>query len=62
MYEFALALGLFFSFIFYFLPSLLAYCLGKENFIAIFVLNFFLGWTFLGWIVCLTWTFVKDKD
>jgi Superinfection immunity protein len=37
----------------YFLPTFLAR--ERRNFAAIFVFNFFLGWTFIGWIIALVW-------
>ena len=37
----------------YFLPSILG--AQKRNAIAIFVLNLFLGWTLVGWVVALVW-------
>jgi len=49
-----LIVGLFF----YFIPALLAQ--GKRNAPAIFVLNLFLGWTFVGWVVALVWAVTKD--
>jgi hypothetical protein len=39
----------------YFIPTLMA----KKNRSAILVLNLFLGWTFLGWVIALVWA-VKD--
>ena len=44
---FALALGL------YFLPSIVATSRKVHNAGAIFVINFFLGWTFVGWVIAL---------
>jgi cation transport ATPase len=38
---------------FYFVPSIVG--LHKNNAVAIFVLNFFLGWTFVGWVLALVW-------
>jgi hypothetical protein len=38
---------------FYFLPALIAGSRGHHNSGSIFVLNLFLGWTFLGWIIAL---------
>ena len=35
----------------YFLPSILA--IHKKNHFGIFLLNLLLGWTFIGWVVCL---------
>jgi hypothetical protein len=43
----------------YFIPSIVAR--DKENFVAIFVLNFFLGWTFWGWVAALVWACLKEK-
>lgn len=38
----------------YFTPSIVALYRGKEP-LAIFLLNFLLGWTFLGWVFALVW-------
>lgn len=46
---------------FYFLPSFIAYTRKKQNGWAIFILNFFLGWTFIGWVVALVWAFTNDN-
>lgn len=37
----------------YFLPTLCA----KKDKGSIFILNLFLGWTFIGWVVALIWAF-----
>ena len=37
----------------YFLPTFVAAKRETENAGAVFVINLFLGWTFLGWIVAL---------
>jgi hypothetical protein len=42
----------------YFLPSFLAR--DRHNFGAIFLFNFFLGWTFVGWIVALIWACASE--
>lgn len=39
----------------YFLPTIIAIVRKKPNAGAILILNFFLGWTFVGWIVSLVW-------
>jgi len=44
----------------YFLPFLIGY--NKKNAVAIFTLNFFLGWTLIGWVVALVWAVSKDKE
>jgi len=49
-----IAVGLFL----YFIPSMVG--LRKTDAVAIFVFNFFLGWTFLGWVLALVWACTKD--
>ena len=44
----------------YFLPSIIALVRSKRDTFAIFLLNFFLGWTFVGWIVALDWAVKSD--
>jgi Superinfection immunity protein len=39
----------------YFLPCLVAWWRRSPNGLAIFVMNLFLGWTFIGWVVALVW-------
>ena len=39
----------------YLLPALVALTRRHHNTGAIFLLNFFLGWTVLGWVVALVW-------
>jgi hypothetical protein len=41
----------------YFLPWIIALIRGHHNAGAIFLLNFLLGWTFIGWIVAFIWSF-----
>ncbi|MDH3229039.1 MAG: superinfection immunity protein, partial [Alphaproteobacteria bacterium] len=50
---------LFFALVFlvYFIPSVIAGMRGHQNFGAIFALNLLLGWTLLGWVVALVWSF-----
>ncbi len=43
----------------YFLPTLIGH--NKANVGAIFVLNLFLGWTVIGWIVALVWACTVDR-
>ena len=43
----------------YFVPSIVGR--HKANATAILVLNIFLGWTFVGWVVALVWAFTKDS-
>ena len=44
----------------YLLPMTVAYWRGKKNFLAIAVLNVFLGWTLIGWVVALVWASMHD--
>lgn len=44
--------------LFYFIPTMVGY--KKKNAGAIFVLNLFLGWTLIGWVVALVWATTKD--
>jgi hypothetical protein len=45
----------------YFLPTIIGYLRKKENSTAILIVNLFLGWTFIGWVVALVWAVMKDK-
>lgn len=44
----------------YFLPTIVAYRKQKANRAAIFAVNLFLGWTFLGWLFALIWALKVD--
>lgn len=46
----------------YFLPSILGFSAKKDNKFAIFLLNLFLGWSLIGWVVALVWAVSKDKQ
>ena len=43
----------------YFLPTICAAIRRHENESAIGLTNLLLGWTFIGWAVCLIWAFKK---
>lgn len=47
--------------ILYFLPAIIAYKRGHANKTIILLIDFLLGWTFLGWAGCLVWAFI-DTD
>ena len=49
-----------FGFVFYFLPSIVALGRSKRDTAAIFVLNLFLGWTAIGWVIALIWALKAD--
>jgi hypothetical protein len=40
----------------YFLPAIVASLRRHANAAAILILNLFLGWTFLGWVIALIWS------
>lgn len=44
----------------YFLPSVMAVSNKKKNKGSIIVVNTFLGWTLIGWVVALAWSIAKD--
>jgi hypothetical protein len=44
----------------YFLPTIVAVARKKRNALAIFLLNLFLGITFIGWVVALVWSVTRD--
>jgi Superinfection immunity protein len=48
------------GFVLYFLPSILALARNKRDTVSIFVLNFLLGWTAIGWVVALVWALKVD--
>ena len=45
----------------YFIPFLVALKRRKADRWAILVLNLFLGWTLIGWVIALVWAFKVDK-
>lgn len=42
--------------IIYFIPTMVALSRGHKNCLAIFCLNLFLGWSFVGWVLALVWS------
>lgn len=46
---------------FYFLPSIIAKVWKQKNFTAILILNLFLGWSFIGWVIALVWAFKHES-
>ena len=49
-------------FIPYFLPTIIAFIRRSNNAGGIFLLNLFLGWTFIGWIVSLVWAIASRTN
>lgn len=52
---FLLFIGAVIIFLLYMLPTIIAYLGKKSNLTTIFLENFFLGWSLVGWIVSLIW-------
>lgn len=48
--------------VFYFLPAIIAMIRGHSNTTAIVVLDLFLGWTVIVWLVCLVWAVIGAKQ
>lgn len=48
-----------FVFFMYMFPTIVAARYDHKNTQAISVLNIYLGWTFIGWVVCLVWAVKK---
>src|SRR5476651_2096278 len=44
----------------YFLPALIGLLRGHHNFMSLLMLNLFLGWTFIGWVGALIWSFAAN--
>ena len=46
----------------YFVPTFVAYSRQHKNALAIFILNLFLGYTFVGWVVALIWAVYNSEN
>lgn len=46
---------------FYFLPTIVAIARKKTNLLGIFLVNFLLGWSIIGWIVALIWAVSTER-
>ncbi|NTV22476.1 MAG: superinfection immunity protein [Candidatus Yonathbacteria bacterium] len=55
-----IVLGLLFCLTIYFLPTGIAIIRSRSNTVAILVLDLFLGWTGIGWVVALIWAVATD--
>jgi hypothetical protein len=49
-----------FGFVLYFLPTIIALVRSKRDTLSIFLLNLFLGWSIIGWIIALVWASKVD--
>ena len=45
----------------YFAPAIQAYQINHKQKQAILILNLFLGWTTIGWVIALVWAYIKEK-
>ncbi len=45
----------------YFIPTIVAFKKDHINKIGILVLNVFLGWSFIGWVIALIWSVMKKN-
>ena len=55
IFTLATLFGLIFGLVLLFLPTLIARSRNHPNVRAIFLVNLFFGWTFIGWVVSLLW-------
>ena len=56
--EFLIALAI--GGLLYFIPAIVAESRKHRNSSAILILNLLLGWTFLGWVIALVWSFTDN--
>lgn len=56
MIAFAVGVG----FLLYFLPTLIVIRDKEKSRASIFVVNLFLGWTLVGWVVALAWAVKRE--
>lgn len=49
------------GFVIYFLPSLIAWKRKHHQLVPIVLLNIFLGWSVLGWVISLVWAFMSPS-
>lgn len=45
----------------YLIPTTIAIMRSRSNTGSIFVVNLFLGWTLIGWVVALAWSVATDR-
>ncbi len=46
----------------YFLPTIIAAARHAKNLVGILLLNIFVGWTGIGWVATLVWSFVDTPS
>ena len=47
--------------IIYFIPTIIAFRRKHINKISILIINLFLGWSLIGWVIALAWAFKKPE-
>lgn len=57
MQFFILLCGGLFTLMVYFLPTFIAIMRNHPNLAAIFIINLFLGWSLVAWVISLAWSF-----
>jgi hypothetical protein len=58
----AIAIACFSGLAIYFIPTMIAIGRHKRNTLAIFALNLFLGWSFIGWVAALIWSLTSERS
>jgi hypothetical protein len=48
-------------FIMYWLPTIIAIARQTHSALGVFLVNFLLGWTVLGWVLALIWSLAADN-
>lgn len=54
-------IGIAISVVVYFVPMMIAFYRRHESYTSIFMLNLFLGWTGVVWLVCLIWAIFGQR-
>lgn len=57
----AIILGIAIGLAIYFVPTIVAFKKGQPNKVSIFLLNLFLGWSLIGWVIALVWATKHDE-
>jgi tryptophan-rich sensory protein len=58
----SVGIGVLILIVLYFMPTLIAFSKDKSNKVAIMALNFFLGWTFIFWVISLVWSLTNNDS
>lgn len=45
----------------YFLPTIIGFKRNQPNKVSILLLNLFLGWSLIGWVIALVWATKKEQ-